>query len=159
MRTKILAQQKLQTLSALHRGCTEHYCHLTGSVISPQSDHKSLTSSSSKCDKLKAKNICQYSPTRHPPMPTAITNYSNQPVLSHELPKLINNNNISPYSKCDTIQVKPVVTRPPDICECHSPETAPTQILATARPSPSVTRPYASFHIYPKNGTFGSEDV
>ena len=162
MRTKVLAQQKLQTLTALHRGCTEHYCHLTGSVITPQSEH---VHTSSKSDNSKIihhqsnKNVCQYSPTRHPQMPVAaISSYSNQPpVLSHELPKLSNNNNVSPYSKCDTIQVKPVVTRPPDICECHSPETAPTQILA-GRPSPSMTRPYASFHIYPKNGFFGGTE-
>lgn len=162
MRTKVLAQQKLQTLTALHRGCTEHYCHLTGSVITPQSEHVHTSSKSdnSKMHHQSNKNVCQYSPTRHPAIPAvaAISSYSNQPsALSHELPKLINNNNVSPYSKCDTIQVKPVVTRPPDICECHSPETAPTQILA-ARPSPAMTRPYASFHIYPKNGIFGGTE-
>ena len=146
LRHKMLAQQKMQTLSALHRGCTEHYCHLTGSIAS-QSD-----ADVSKCDKLSANknSVCQYSPTRQvPPLtPPYKANFNtNNP--SHLMPTIISSGNLSPYAKCDTIQVKPVVTRPPDICECHSPGMGPAQILAN--PRSSTSRPVYNNNINSSN--------
>jgi len=142
LRHKMLAQQKMQTLSALHRGCTEHYCHLTGSIAS-QSD-----ADVSKCDKLLSNkspgSVCQYSPTRQIPPPLNgpyKSSYNTSSNPSHLMPTIISSGNLSPYAKCDTIQVKPVVTRPPDICECHSPGIGPAQILANPRSSAN-TRPF-----------------
>ena len=96
-RHKMLAQQKIQTLNALHRGCAEHYCHLTGSVTGSQSGDADV----SKCDKYSAANKstgCQYSPTCQVPALTQVQPFKVTSILanpSHMATTILSSGNLS----------------------------------------------------------------